>query len=176
MNSQTCSVKALHDKLEQMLNDGVLTHPRCRQRATEIFDLVHDVSQGRAGHGHMDSLLELAKILSDEALTPVCRDLGEHITTFVNQNREEFLSHIRTHTCPTGRCPMLTPAPCQMACPAGIDIPSYVTLIAQGRYAEAIEVIRKDNPFPWTCGLICTHPASSCAFGGVWIVRSRSWI
>jgi putative selenate reductase YgfK subunit len=158
MNSQTCSVKALHDKLEQMLNDGVLTHPRCRQRATEIFDLVHDVSQGRAGHGHMDSLLELAKILSEEALTPVCRDLGDHVTNFVNQNREEFISHIRTHTCPTGRCPMLTPAPCQMACPAGIDIPSYVTLVGQGKYDEAISIIRRDNPFPWICGLVCTHP------------------
>ena len=45
-----------------------------------------------------------------------------------------------------------------MACPAGIDVPSYVTLIGQGRDAEAIALIRKDNPFPWVCGLICTNP------------------
>jgi NADPH-dependent glutamate synthase beta subunit-like oxidoreductase len=45
-----------------------------------------------------------------------------------------------------------------MACPAGIDIPTYVTLIGQGKDAEAIEVIRKDNPFPWVCGLVCTRP------------------
>lgn len=45
-----------------------------------------------------------------------------------------------------------------MACPAGIDIPSYLGLTAQGRYEEALEVIREDNPFAWVCGLICPHP------------------
>ena len=45
-----------------------------------------------------------------------------------------------------------------MACPAGIDVPTYVTLIGMGKDAEAIEVIRKDNPFPWVCGLVCTRP------------------
>jgi NADPH-dependent glutamate synthase beta subunit-like oxidoreductase len=45
-----------------------------------------------------------------------------------------------------------------MACPAGIDIPTYLGLIAEGKDAEAIEVIRRDNPLPWVCGLICTRP------------------
>ncbi len=45
-----------------------------------------------------------------------------------------------------------------MTCPAGIDVPTYVNLIGLGRDAEAIEVIRRDNPFPWVCGLICTRP------------------
>ncbi len=49
-------------------------------------------------------------------------------------------------------------APCQLNCPAGIDIPSYIALIGQGKYDEAIEVIREDNPFPWVCGLICPNP------------------
>ncbi len=52
-------------------------------------------------------------------------------------------------------------APCQLNCPAGIDVPSYVALIALGRYEEAIEVIRRDNPFPWVCGLVCTNPCES---------------
>ncbi len=52
-------------------------------------------------------------------------------------------------------------APCQLNCPAHIDVPSYIALIGQGRYDEAIEVIRKDNPFPWVCGLICPNPCES---------------
>ncbi len=52
-------------------------------------------------------------------------------------------------------------APCQLNCPAGIDIPSYIALIGQDRYSEAIELIRKDNPFPWVCGLVCTNPCES---------------
>ncbi len=54
-----------------------------------------------------------------------------------------------------------TSAPCQLNCPAGIDVPSYIALIGLGRYDEAIEIIRQDNPFPWVCGLVCTNPCES---------------
>lgn len=54
-----------------------------------------------------------------------------------------------------------TSAPCQLNCPAGIDIPSYIALIGQGLYQEAIDLIRQDNPFPWVCGLICPNPCES---------------
>jgi len=158
MREKSCKVRTIHDWLKDKLQSRELAHPRCQQKASEIFDLIYDVSQGTAGDAHLASILELADQLVSEALTPECRDLGEEIRKRVLADREVFESHIQTHTCPTGDCPMLTPAPCQMACPAGIDIPCYLMLIAQGRYAEAIEVIRKDNPFPWTCGLICTHP------------------
>lgn len=52
-------------------------------------------------------------------------------------------------------------APCQLNCPANIDVPSYIALIGLGRCDEAIEVIRRDNPFPWVCGLICPNPCES---------------
>jgi putative selenate reductase YgfK subunit len=52
-------------------------------------------------------------------------------------------------------------APCQLNCPAEIDVPSYIALIGQGRYSEAIEHIRRDNPFPWVCGLVCTNPCEA---------------
>ncbi|MFH0824701.1 MAG: FAD-dependent oxidoreductase, partial [Pseudomonadota bacterium] len=52
-------------------------------------------------------------------------------------------------------------APCQLNCPAGIDVPSYIALIGQGKYDDAIELIRKDNPFPWVCGLVCTNPCEA---------------
>ncbi|MEW6140760.1 MAG: FAD-dependent oxidoreductase [Thermodesulfobacteriota bacterium] len=52
-------------------------------------------------------------------------------------------------------------APCQLNCPAGIDIPSFIALIGHGKFDEAVEVIRRDNPFPWACGLICPNPCES---------------
>ena len=47
---------------------------------------------------------------------------------------------------------------CSEACPAGIDVKSYVNLIADKRYEEAVAVIRRANPFPGVCGRVCTHP------------------
>lgn len=158
MSKNICKVRATHDWLRQKLESRELSHPRCRQKTREIFDLVYDISQGRAGREHLAAVLELTDQLSFEGLGRQCRRIGEEVYNRIQSHREEFESHIQTHTCPTGDCPMLTPAPCQMACPAGIDIPTYLMLIGQGRYAEAIAVIRKDNPFPWVCGLVCTHP------------------
>jgi len=48
--------------------------------------------------------------------------------------------------------------PCKNTCPAGIDIPRYVQLAAQGRYQDSLEVIRETVPFPLILGLVCDHP------------------
>ncbi|MFO7618484.1 MAG: FAD-dependent oxidoreductase [Thermoplasmata archaeon] len=50
---------------------------------------------------------------------------------------------------------------CAMACPAGVDIKAYVNLIADRRYEDAVQVIRRNNPFPGICGRVCTHPCEA---------------
>ena len=49
-------------------------------------------------------------------------------------------------------------SPCRAACPADLDVPRYVNLIAEGRYREALEVIMERMPFPSICGRVCHHP------------------
>ena len=49
-------------------------------------------------------------------------------------------------------------APCSHACPAGIHVQGYVALIAQGRFQEALNLVREAIPFPGICGRICTQP------------------
>ncbi len=48
--------------------------------------------------------------------------------------------------------------PCQLACPAGIDIQGYLALAALGKYEDAIRLIKQDNPLPAICGRVCTRP------------------
>jgi len=52
-------------------------------------------------------------------------------------------------------------SPCQAACPVHQDGQGYITLIAQGRFEEALQVILRDNPLPSICGRICTHPCTA---------------
>ncbi len=52
-------------------------------------------------------------------------------------------------------------APCQEACPAGIDVPRYVRTIREGRFEEALAVIRQRIPFPFVCGYACVHPCEA---------------
>ena len=49
-------------------------------------------------------------------------------------------------------------APCVGACPAGIDIPGYIALVREQRFDDAIRLIRRENPFPGVCALVCDHP------------------
>lgn len=49
-------------------------------------------------------------------------------------------------------------SPCTQACPANIDVQSYITLIKEGRFQESLNLIREKNPLPGVCGRICTHP------------------
>ncbi len=47
-------------------------------------------------------------------------------------------------------------APCKAACPAKVSVQGYIALAKQGRYLDALKLIKKDNPFPAVCGRICT--------------------
>ena len=51
--------------------------------------------------------------------------------------------------------------PCKQACPAGIDIPRYVRLMAQGEFDRALAVIKENMPFPAICGRVCTRPCEA---------------
>ncbi|MGD9043567.1 MAG: FAD-dependent oxidoreductase [Desulfobacterales bacterium] len=141
-----------------MIDSGRLKTPRNRWIAEEIRTLINDIAWGNAGAEHLPAVDAKLQQLKAECTDDACREVAEFLESAVSRNREIFISHIETHNCPTGECVKLAPAPCQMTCPAGLDIPSYVTLIGLGRDAEAIDVIRKDCPFPWVCGLVCTRP------------------
>jgi NADPH-dependent glutamate synthase beta subunit-like oxidoreductase len=49
-------------------------------------------------------------------------------------------------------------APCRKACPAGMDAPRYIRMIAEGRFADAYAVIRESAPLPGVLGRVCAHP------------------
>jgi len=48
--------------------------------------------------------------------------------------------------------------PCRLGCPANVNVQGYVTLMSQGRYKEAVDLIREVNPLPAICGYVCPHP------------------
>ena len=59
-------------------------------------------------------------------------------------------------------------APCKTACPAHIPVQGYLKLAAQGRYTDALELIKKENPFPAVCGRICNKRCEAeCTRGDV---------
>jgi heterodisulfide reductase subunit A len=49
-------------------------------------------------------------------------------------------------------------APCRIACPASVNAQGYIALVSQGKFREALEVVRKAMPFAGVLGRVCTHP------------------
>ena len=72
--------------------------------------------------------------------------------------RDDYEEHILHGRCTAS---LNQPVPCVSMCPAGVDIPGYIALVKEGRNADAVRLIRKDNPFPTVCAFICEHPCEA---------------
>jgi formate dehydrogenase beta subunit len=98
-----------------------------------------------------------------EAIDFVFDEEGRVIVGSANPTLKESACRFCTtcvEVCPTGALVDIEPfkeIPCTSACPAGIDIPRYIRLIKEGKYPEAVAVIREKAPFPAVLGYICLH-------------------
>jgi NADH-quinone oxidoreductase subunit F len=124
--------------------------------------LVAEITLARGDAAHLASLDEVALELAAQGLAAAW-PLGSSLRYY----REQWERHARRESCPEGLCLEHQAAPCHGTCPANIDIPSFIAQIGHGDYRAAIEVIRRDNPLPLTCGLVCPAPCeSACVRAG----------
>ncbi|MBF0303245.1 MAG: FAD-dependent oxidoreductase [Desulfamplus sp.] len=165
MDKPLCPVHSTILYLSDQLDSGKIKEPRIRRISEQILRLVEEISNGHAGKDHLHAVDELVEeyfqnnsVLEKSVSDNKDSEIGIYLKSVLTRERETFQSHLETGNCASMDCIRLTPSPCQMACPAGIDIPTYLSLIGEGKDAEAIEVIRRDNPLPWVCGLVCTRP------------------
>jgi len=166
MAENKCPVQSIVMEFSGLLDDKAIQEPKTRRIVEQILSLMDDISAGQAGGRHLEAVERLVAEFFENPENTHGVEIGKKLEKELNTNKEVFESHIQTHNCPTMDCFRLAPSPCQMACPAGIDIPTYLHLIAKGKDAEAIEVIRRDNPLPWVCGLICTRPCEMMCVRG----------
>lgn len=166
--AEPCPVHAALAALASLHQVGCDIDPRSRRRSEDALFLLKEAAAGTGDGGHLATLDALLDSLRADCRGNDCGQVVGILQALLGEHREVLASHLSSRNCPSGDCARLTAAPCQMACPAGIDVPAYVGLIAQGRYEDAIEVIRRDNPFPWVCGLVCTRPCESrCVRGRI---------
>ena len=81
--------------------------------------------------------------------------------------KEDYISHIQEKHCLGS---LQNPVPCVALCPAGVDIPGYIALVAAGRLQDAVKLIRKDNPWPMPVPISASIPAKPAAAVPCWII------
>lgn len=130
----------------------------CRIGLWQLKNMLTDVLNGDADLEILDLMEETALSIMQSADCAIGVEAAHMVYKALIGYREDFEQHIITGRC---TCTYNQPVPCVALCPAKVDIPGYIALVKEGRYADAIRLIRKDNPFPTTCGFICEHPCEA---------------
>ena len=130
----------------------------CRVGLKKLRELYEKILSGEGTLDDIDLIEKTAAVIADSADCAVGYTAGEYALRSVRAFRDDYLSHIERNHCSARE---EHPVPCSSLCPAQVDIPGYIALTKAGRYADAVRLIRKDNPFPSVCGLICEHPCEN---------------
>ena len=130
----------------------------CRIGLGQLATYLEDVLDGRATMATLGEIERLAKDIEISADCAIGTEAARMVLRGLDGFRDEYVAHIQTGNCTYH---INQPVPCVALCPAGVDIPGYIALIREGRCADAVSLIRKDNPFPTACALICEHPCEA---------------
>lgn len=130
----------------------------CRIGLGQLASYLEDVLDGRATMATLNEIEHLAADIETSADCAIGTEAARMVSRGLKGFRDEYIAHIQTGHCTYH---INQPVPCVALCPAGVDIPGYIALIREGRCADAVRLIRKDNPFPTACALICEHPCEA---------------
>ena len=130
----------------------------CRIGLGQLSKLIATVLDGTADMSTIAIIEKTARTIVNTADCAIGRDAARLVLDGLDGFRDDYEEHIIHHRCLAG---LQLPVPCVALCPAGVDVPGYMALVGEGRCADAVRLIRKDNPFPTACAYICEHPCEA---------------
>ncbi len=95
-----------------------------------------------ASYEILDLIEETALSIMQTADCAIGSEAAKMVWRMIHTCRDDFEAHIRNKRC---SCAISQPVPCVALCPAHVDIPGYIALVRDGRFADAIQLIRKIN-------------------------------
>ncbi len=161
MNEDACMVDTARYFMEFIREESCGKCVACRIGTKRMLEILERITRGEGEEGDIDLLIELGETIKDTAVCGLGQTAPNPVLSAIQNFREEFEEHIEKHCCRAGVCGELFISPCENACPASVNVPGYTTLISQGRFVDAYNLIRQENPFPSVCGRICTRPCES---------------
>lgn len=158
MDENTCMVDVAKYFVGFLKDESCGKCYTCRKGTQRMYELLDDISRGRARLSDLDLLEELALVVKDTTMCGLGQTAANPVLSNLRYFRSEFERHITHKRCDAYVCRDLVGASCQAACPLGTEAWRYVAHIARGEYAEAYQAIREANPFPSVCARVCHHP------------------
>ncbi|MHC4394263.1 MAG: NADH-quinone oxidoreductase subunit NuoF [Planctomycetota bacterium] len=158
MDENTCMVDVARYFLEFVQSESCGKCTPCRVGTKKMLDILGSICEGTAELKDLESLETLGQNIKNASLCGLGQTAPNPVLSTLRHFRDEYEEHIVLKTCRAAVCEGLVRAPCQHACPAGVNVPEYLALAAEGKLTEAANVIRRRNPFVSICGRVCDHP------------------
>ncbi len=168
MNEDSCMVDTARFFMDFIREESCGKCAACRIGTKRMLEILENITQGRGQAGDIELLVEIGETIKDTALCGLGQTAANPILSTIKYFREEYEEHIKNKYCRAGVCADMFISPCENTCPANVNVPGYISLIAAGRFQDAYNLIMQENPFPAVCGRICTRPCEKkCRRSGV---------
>jgi NADH-quinone oxidoreductase subunit F len=161
MDESTCMVNIARYFLEFTQDESCGKCPPCRVGTRHMLDILDRISNGEGKMEDLEELERLAEHIQDASLCGLGQSAPNPVLTTLRYFRDEYIEHIQLGHCRASVCEGLVSAPCSHACPAQVNVPQYVGMVATGQLNAAVDVIRRRNPFVSVCGRVCDHPCQT---------------
>ncbi len=131
----------------------------CRVGSKVIHDSLDRICRGVGQAADVENVVRLSARLRQQAMCDLGQSCGKAFQDFVTHFRSELDAAASGNAeIPRGSYRLKVTAPCKSACPAHLDIPTYVEHVKNGKFLESLDVIRQDNCLPGTVGRVCVRP------------------
>ena len=157
MDEDTCMVDVARFFLEFVQEESCGKCVPCRVGTKRMLEILNRICEGKGEEGDIELLIELGNQIKDTSLCGLGQSAPNPVLSTIRYFRDEYEEHIKNKHCEAGICRGLVRAPCQSACPAHVDVPGFVSLISEKRFAEALKLHRERNPFAAVCARVCFH-------------------
>ncbi|MCK5844793.1 MAG: NADH-quinone oxidoreductase subunit NuoF, partial [Victivallales bacterium] len=157
MNDDTCMVDVARFFMEFVQEESCGKCAPCRVGTKRMLEVLDKICGGKGEEGDIEKLIEMGEQIKETALCGLGQTAPNPVLSTIRHFRNEYEDHIKNKHCAAGVCAGVVRAPCQSACPASVDIPGFVSLVGEKRYAEALRLHRERNPFASVCARVCFH-------------------
>jgi NADH-quinone oxidoreductase subunit F len=168
MDEDTCVVDVSKYFIEFTNDESCGKCASCRDGSAVLHGILKKICRGDGEESDIQALEDLGNAIKDGSMCGLGQTLPNPVLSTLKYFMDEYTEHIKYKRCSAMVCKGIISSACQHICPLSQEAPSYIGLLAQGKFEEAIKVVRKENPLPLICGRVCHSPCEDKCVAGEW--------